>query len=194
MGTIRFATTNAEKVQVAEAICVLYDYGVELVQLDIDEIQGEDPETIIRDKAQRAYKACGKPVVVSDDSWGIHALGGFPGPYMKSVNHWFSPEDFIALMAGRKDRRITLYQYLAYHDGKDVTIFHSELHGEIVKTPRGSRALPPVMQVTALDNDAGKTISEVFDTGRDMLAARYSDRREAWHELMDWLVGAGPGK
>lgn len=189
MTSINFATTNAEKFQLAEIICARYDYTVNLIQLDIDEIQGEDPETIIRDKAQRAYEACGQPVVVSDDSWGVHALGGFPGAYMKSMNHWFEPEDFIALVARHADRRITLYQYLAYHDGRDITIFHSDLHGQIIDTPRGGRHLPPIMQVVALNHDDGKTISEVFDLGRNAFAGRYDDHREAWNDLMDWHTG-----
>jgi len=188
MPTIYFATTNPQKLQIGQAICAQYGYDVEPVTLDIDEVQGEDAEYIIKDKARRAYELFGKPVVVSDDSWGIRALRGFPGAYMKSMNHWFSSEDFLHLMNGRDDRRITLYQYLAYNDGKNIEVFCNEIDGTIVDSPRGSSDVPPISQIVALDQDNGKTIGEVFEQDDHTFADRYITRREVWHKLMDWYT------
>src|ERR1035437_9937513 len=81
MKIVYFATTNQEKLLIAKTVCEQASITVKQTVFDIDEIQGEDPELIVKDKARRAYEKLGKPVVVSDDSWNIPALNGFPGPY-----------------------------------------------------------------------------------------------------------------
>lgn len=184
--TLCFATTNKQKIQLAKTVCNEAGIILKTVSLDIDEIQGEDPEIIIRDKLTRAYQKLGKPVVVSDDSWDIRALKGFPGPYMKSINYWFEPEDFIRLMYGIKDRHITLHQYLAYTDGKITKVFSKDIEGEIINEPRGESEKYPDMTVIALDSDNGKTIAQVFDQGVGAVEDRYKNRPDAWHELVEW--------
>ena len=95
MNKIFFVTGNAEKMLIAQTVCSSSGINVEQVIIEIDEIQGEDPMIIVQDKARRAYEGLAKPIVVSDDSWDIPALNGFPGPYMKSMNKWFKSEDFL---------------------------------------------------------------------------------------------------
>jgi len=153
--------------------------------LDIDEIQGEEPEVIIRDKAQKAFDELGQPVIVTDDSWAIAALGGFPGPYMKSINHWFSADDFMRLMKGKKDRGITLIQMLAYCDGLETVVFRSDIPGTIPEHPAGNYG-PPIMKVVALDGDNGKTISEVYDDGKANELDRLHKRSDAWQTFATW--------
>lgn len=186
MKVVYFATTNAEKIQIARAVCEEVGITVKPVAIDIDEIQGEDPQAIVRDKAKRAYEQLGMPVVVSDDTWDIRALKGFPGAYMKSINYWFTPEDFLRLMNGIKDRHITLHQYLAYTDGNVTEIFENDIHGKIISEARGSSEKSPNMTVTVLDSDNGKTIAEVFEQGREAVVARYKKRPDAWHGFVDW--------
>lgn len=182
------ATGNTQKFGIGQTI--LKDYGIELTQkpLEIDEIQGEDSQLVLKDKALKAYKLLGQPVVVSDDWWDIPALGGFPGAYMKSVNHWFTPDDFIALMSDKTERKIVLHAHIAYADGADVHIFSNDLPGVIVDKPRGTYG-PPLMHVAAMDYDEGRTISETYDRGLEHTVDRLQDRGDAWHQLADFLKG-----
>lgn len=186
MNTIYFATSNQEKMLIAKTVCSKFDIKVEQANIDIDEIQGEDPVIIVQDKARRAYEGLAKPVVVSDDSWDIPALNGFPGPYMKSINKWFKPEDFLRLMSGIKDRTIIIHQYLAYFDGDTMKVFSNDIHGKVIEEPRGKNERSPNMTVTTMDNDNGKTIAEVFEQGAKAVAERYITRRDAWHEFAEW--------
>lgn len=180
------ATTNQQKFELGEHI--LASHGIRLIQqvLDIDEIQAEDPEVIISDKVTKAYAAVHQPVIVSDDSWDIPALSGFPGAYMKSINHWFEPHDFIALMAGKTDRSIMIHAYLAYYDGAELVIVHSDHMGEIIYESRGQFG-PPIMHVTAMACDGGQTISEMYDAGKAHDDAHLSDRGDAWNQMAKWL-------
>ena len=186
MQIIYFATSNAEKVQHAQIVCAEFNISLSVVDLAIDEIQSEDPVRIVRDKVLRAYDKFGKPVVVSDDSWDIKALNGFPGPYMKSLNHWFKPEDFLRLMDGVKDRTIILKQLLAYTDGKTIKIFKNDIYGKIIDEVRGANDKSPNMAVIALDDDNGKTLAEVFESGRPAIIERYEKRPEVWHKFIQW--------
>src|ERR1700733_12593651 len=99
MKRLLFSTSNDDKFQTAQHTC--QQYGIEMVQetADIVEIQSEDPEAVALDKAGKAFEHFKQPVVITDDSWGFLGLGGFPGVYMHSMNHWFSAEDFLHLTA-----------------------------------------------------------------------------------------------
>jgi len=171
---------------IAQTVCSKFDISVEQVTVDIDEIQGENPVIIVKDKVHRAYNSLSKPVVVSDDSWHITALNGFPGPYMKSINYWFKPDDFIRLMKGVEDRSIILRQLLAYYDGRTTKIFSKDIYGQVIDEPRGKSDHSPNMSVIVLDDDNGKTIAEVFEQGQTAVAKRYQDRLDVWHGFVDW--------
>ncbi len=166
----------------------LANYGIDLEQvvLDIDEIQSEDIATVIKDKAARAFEAVGLPVVVTDDSWTIPGLNGFPGPYMKFINHWFTPDDFLRLTRDLKDRRIYLNQLVAYQDEHETVIFRSDIQGELLTEARGKHDVA-CMKVVSLDGDEGLTISETYDQGKEHDTERLNRRSGAWKELAEWL-------
>ena len=187
MKTLLCATGNVDKFGIGKTIFAKHGIELEQIVIDIDEIQGEDPETIIRDKAKRAFEQIGKPVVVSDDSWSIPALNGFPGAYMKSINHWFKPADFIRLMKGITDRRIYINQYVAYIDENEIVVFSIDVLGEISLKPAGKYG-PPIMKVTAMDADDGLTISQVYDNNLQHTPGRLTDRSDAWNELAKWYA------
>lgn len=156
-------------------------------EANIDEIQGEDPELIIRHKLMRAYEILKKPVIVSDDTWDIPALNGFPGAYMKSINHWFTANDFLKLMASVEDRRIIMHQFLAYTDGSKTKVFNSDLTGKIIEEARGKNIKSPNMEVIVLDADHGKTIAQVFEQGTEAVLARYKNQPDVWHKFIKWM-------
>ena len=186
MKTVYFATTNKDKIQIAQTVCAEANITVKPVALEVDEIQGEDPEIIVRDKARRAHEKLNMPVIVSDDAWDIKALKGFPGAYMKSINYWFTSEDFLRLMHGVEDRRITLHQYLAYTNGKITKVFKNDIHGQAINEVRGKSEKSPSMTVTVFDSDNGKTIAQVFEQGTEAVVARYKNRPDAWHKFVEW--------
>lgn len=181
------ATGNNLKFGNGKNVCARY--GIELVQkvIDIDEIQGEDPKKIVTRKAQDAYRVLQKSVVVSDDSWAIPGLRGFPGAYMKSVNHWFTPEDFIHLTKDLIDRRVFLQQHIAYCDGTSTIIFNRDIPGTLLTEARGKSG-DPAFKIVALDADNGLTIAEVYDAGKEHEPSRFAKRKDAWHEFAKWYV------
>lgn len=186
MQPIIFASGNPEKRAIAQQACDAANVPLECISLEIDEIQGEDPTIITRNKAERAFEVYGNPIVVSDDSWSIPALKGFPGPYMKSINHWFTPEDFLRLMDGISDRSVYIHQFLAYFDGVEYRLFSRDIPGVIAMEAHGKRGKAPIMNVVKLDVDEGKTLAEVFEQPEAALRRRYETRHDAWHDLVEW--------
>lgn len=187
MPPIYFATTNPEKLKIAEIICTDHDIELKPVSVgDIPEIQGEDIAPIIEHKAKEAFRALGKPVVVSDDGWEFPALNGFPGAYMKSINYWFTSVDFLRLMDGITDRRANIHEHLAYFDGTNYAAFSNIIPGQILTEVRGSHTKAPCMNVVSLDIDNGLSITEVFESGIADSPERYKNRGSAWYDLLAW--------
>lgn len=182
MKQITFATGNDLKLRLAADTAKSYGIHVTGQALEIDEIQSEDAQKVIRDKAAKAFAIVKQPVVVSDDSWAFRALNGFPGVYMHSVNAWFTPEDFLRLMSGVKDRKVTLTQMIVYQDSSGQKLFAQETGGEILLAPSGTSPDSPNHTVTAMDGDGGLSIAEVYN--REHLGDRRVSR--VWQEFFEW--------
>lgn len=176
------ATSNIDKFNAGMATLKKFSINLKQIIVDIDEIQGEDPEIIIKDKAIKAFKLLQKPVVVTDDSWLIPALNGFPGPYMKSINQWFIPNDFINLMKNKTNRSIILHKALAYADENEIVTFQSDVLGKIADKPAGNYG-PTIMKV-AIMSDSKITLSQGYDKGVNRTGS--ISRNDAWVELAKW--------
>lgn len=182
MPDLIFATGNTIKFNIAGKTCAAYGIKLSQSQLEIDEVQSEDPLYIGTKKAEKAYEALARPVVVADDSWSIPALNGFPGPYMKSINHWFGPQDLLNLMQGKKDRRAILTQVLVYKDESGQKVFVHETPGEILQEARGG-GNETSGQIISMQGDNGKTIAEMY-----LSEGNHDERSPAavWHEFAKW--------
>lgn len=129
---INYVTGNSFKFSVAQKR--LMDVDVELIQTDIEtpEIQSTDVEEVAAYSAKFASEALNEAVVVTDTGYYFEALQGFPGPFIKYVNQWFSPEDFLRLMQSKENRKVTVRACLAYcQPNNDPKTFISEVSGTI---------------------------------------------------------------
>lgn len=176
MKTILFVTGNQRKLGEARLGCALYDIEVINESFEIDEIQSHNPRAVAEHKAMAAYKLAGRPVVVTDTCWSIPALNGFPGAYMKDVADWFTEQDFLNLMTGKSDDRISFSENIAYYDGSELKFFTNEFWGRIVP-PRGTGI--SIENVAEFD---GKTLGERRTEGG------YSHKPEdfVWADFARW--------
>lgn len=178
-----FSTGNADKFETAHRVMKLA--GITLVQaaLDIPEIQSDAGAVIAADKAAKAYAILQQPVVVSDDTWEFPGLNGFPGPYMKYVNGWFTADDFVRLTAPLTDRRVVLINHLAYTDGRQTKSFTYRRHGTLLPEARGkSRHISH--EIIAMEGDQG--LSQAEATARGIYHSN-TERVVVWQRLADWL-------
>lgn len=180
MRPLLYATGNTDKFRQAQLVCS--QAGIELIQdsLEVPEIQGEDPEVIARDKAQKAFAKFQKPVIVSDDSWQVHGLRGFPGPYMKSVSKWFSVDDWLNLTRPLTNKQASVRQIVVYQDQAGQQLFSLELPAVLIDEARGS-SHNAFDCITSFDNGA-HTVAEVNSQGRSALGHLPS----VWHDFAEW--------
>jgi non-canonical purine NTP pyrophosphatase (RdgB/HAM1 family) len=177
---LAFVTGNPNKIRDMQEACKPFGIEIEQLDLPVEEIQSFETDKIALHKAKQAYKFAARPVVVQDTFWNILALRGFPGPYMRYINEWFKPEDFLALMQDKGDRTVIRTHTLAYYDGRRSKLFSKDFMGQIAEEPRGEGDAISRIVVTA---GAGGTIAEVRNkTGLSSIPPEES----VWHEFAKW--------
>lgn len=137
MKTILFATGNSRKISEANTTLAPYEIKVEPVHININEIQHLDSTEIAKAKAVSAYREVERPVVVSDTSWEIPALGGFPSGYMKDISYWWTTDNWLDIIKKQQDKRIFCLEHVAYFDGQELKHFVERYEGRFIDEPRG---------------------------------------------------------
>ncbi|MDN5835141.1 MAG: hypothetical protein L0H36_00725 [bacterium] len=184
MNKLLFATGNSRKIQEARQTLDVFGIELEPVSVDSDEIQHSDPAEITKAKARAAYSQLGKPVVVSDTSWSIPALGGFPGGYMKDIGAWLQAEDWLALMSRHADKTIYCHEHVAYYDGQVVRHFVSTYDGLFVDSPRG-RVDDDESFEQVVSLYGGQTMAEQLADGAIASAGESLDH---WKQFCKWYA------
>jgi XTP/dITP diphosphohydrolase len=176
-----FVTSNDHKVTIAKTVCD--GAGIEFERKDVDflEIQSDNAKEIALHKARQAYAEFNEPVAVTDDSWMFPGLNGFPGPYMKYMNQWLTPQDFLNLTKDLDDRRVFMRQAVAYKDGDTEKVFEADIEAVLLKEIRGQSK---ISHFNVISFDGGKhSMAEGEDTRINAIA----QIDNAWHQLCDWL-------
>jgi non-canonical purine NTP pyrophosphatase (RdgB/HAM1 family) len=179
---LHYVTGSESKFLTAQHI--LQKFGVDIAQtvLDIPEVQAETTAEVAIDKAKQAFEKVGEPVLVSDHGWYVTALNGFPGPYMKYVNNWLEPQDFLALMARHSDRSVVLRQDLVYRDSATMKLFSYDISGYLLHKSRGKMGTSWDKIVCLTSDD--KSIAETRDTiGAKLIL---SNETEPWQGFAAW--------
>jgi len=191
MRQITFNTTNEAKLLNAVSVCA--GYGIELIQSrnEVDEIQSNDPKKIALDKAEKIFILVNRPVVITDDSWALPGLNGFPGAYMHAMNEWLTPQNFLDLTRPLKDRRIIQTQHLVYKDKTTTKVFSRENVGKIIDESRGKSKFSH-LTITVFPSDKELTVAEFFEADLDRSKR---DSARIWHDFAKWyLSGTGHDK
>lgn len=182
-----FVTENQCKWQ--SALKTLSAYGIEVEQaiLDTPEIQSENSREIAEYSAKYAAEKLGKPAVVTDVCWNFHALKGFPGPFAKYINKWFTAKDYIALMKGKKDMTITCSEFLSYcQPGKEPITFESTIKGKFSPVAKGNSkwALDQVFIPEGFE----QTAAEIDEKTMDKF---WAEKPTHWKQLAEFLKKEG---
>ncbi len=181
MSDFTFVTSNDAKVGAARVACDAFGITFDREVIDFVEIQALDGDPIAKHKVAQAYEKLQKPVVITDDSWLIPALGGFPGPYMSQINSWLSIDDFLNLTRSLEDRTIILRQIVIYQDASVQKLFSADIPGIILQEARGEYS---IMHLNAISFDAGQhSAGELTQAGQSAIAHLPT----SWDDLCKWL-------
>lgn len=134
--SLTFITSNDEKFRIAELI--LQDKGIPLSRqsLSLNELQSNDLLEIASYSASEAFRLLQTGAAVTDVGFYITALNGFPGPFVKYMNQYLSPENIISLMSGITNREIIVKECLVIASGPSHRrVYWTEFHGRIAEEP-----------------------------------------------------------
>lgn len=178
MKKIILVTGNTRKIGEANVALKDFNITVEQRQFHIDEIQDKDPINIAKHKAQEAFRLADEPIVITDTSWEIPALNGFPGGYMHDIAEWFSPHDFINLLKSYDDKTISFTETIVYQDKKLTKVFSQKFTGLIADKPKG---VGISIEQVAMFN--GFTIGERHQQGK----FSHDPKEYVWYQFGKWF-------
>lgn len=149
--------------------------------IDIQEIQSLDLDEVITSKAKAAFEKLKKPVLVTDVSLEIEALGGLPGPFVKYFLKTLGPEKTVSLIKGRSTKtKVT--DAIAVYDGKGLKIFKGIIYGSLTKKARGKLGFG--FDKVFIPNGFKKTYAEMSASEKNKI----SHRAKALKKLKKYLT------
>ncbi len=173
-----YITSNQEKVNVAQKNLNPLGIEIEKKSFDFVEIQSESIEEIAVHKAKSAFEKLQHPLIVNDAAWHLPALNGFPGPYMKYVNQWFTAENFQTLLEGKEDRTVIYEEVFCYISSTTVNTFKGQVSGIVLNEPKGQGLLS--WRFFSFSQD--KSIAECWEDGIDPI-----ENYTVWKEIADFF-------
>lgn len=133
-----FLTGNEIKLRLASAIWNQYNLQFDHQKLEVPEIQAFTSEEVAKNSARWEANHLNRAVIVNDVGYYIEALNGFPGPYIKYINKWFTSQDFLSLMSGKSNRRLEIQDVLAYCEPEsEPVVFIAKLYGNLTMKAEG---------------------------------------------------------
>jgi len=181
---IYYATGNSGKFEEASRCIKKHAPFIELKQLDIDieEIQTLDQKAIALDKARKAYKIIGKPVLVDDGGIYFEKYHEFPGTLSKFIYKALGFEGIFRLVS--EGDRGYFKLTLAYNDGKREKTFECKKEGEIVTLKKDTPFYHnlPFMSIFKPDG-SDKTYAELHDSEEK---EPYAFRQQAIKKFIEW--------
>lgn len=184
MKTIYLVSTNPVKLEIAQSYAIPYQVTLELVDMETPEIQSMSVNEIAEYSAVYAAEKLQKPVLTTDAGLFIKALNGFPGPFIKYSNHFFTSENYLDLMKGKSDRSAEWIEGLAYCEpGRDPISVQNKVKATIAKHAEGNAPGRDIQEVLILE---GKEKVGAI-TPEQELTDFWVEHVTAWKELFSEL-------
>ncbi|MFA5249031.1 MAG: non-canonical purine NTP pyrophosphatase [Candidatus Paceibacterota bacterium] len=180
---IIFITGN--KYKFATAKKALADLDLELVRQDMEtpEIQSTNVEDVAMYSARWASKSLESPAFLTDCGISLETFKGFPGPFVKYTNQWFSAEDYINLMKGKENRSLEARDCLAFcQPGKEPKLFISVVRGRVAEKC-GRKGMTPIDDIF-IPEGCDETLS---DMGDEKVIEFWSKNVTYWSDFKKYL-------
>lgn len=183
MEKITFITGNKGKFE--EAKNIFSGSGIELLQeaYDTPEIQSESAEEIAKFSASYIGTKLNKPLFVMDRGFYIQGLNGFPGPFIKYINRWLTPEQVLGLLGDNTNRDAYWVTAVGvYIPGKEVNVFTAKDIGSVPLTIAGElgymadKLFQPKLSEVALS----QMTKETYD--------KFWEGSTCWREMINYLI------
>jgi len=175
-----FVTSNENKWREAQAIL---GRPLERVALELPELQAPRTREVALEKAKAAYALLKRPVIVEDAGLELHALGGFPGPFIKYWEKLGGLASICRAADGLPSRAVEAVCALVAIDGAAVHAVEGRCLGTVSDAPRGTTGFG--WDAVFIPEGETRTWAELTQAEKDAK----SHRRRAWEQLSARLGG-----
>jgi len=179
-----FATGNMGKLE--EMKPAFEQYNIELVQVDADVAEIDDPEIekVAKRKAVDSFESVGKsPLIVEDTGFFVKSLGGFPGVEAAYFDETAGAERILDLMEGEEDREAYFRTAIACYVDGEVHVFTGEMTGRLTQEKKGdSHPHLPYNSFFVPDHSDGESLAE-----NESLKEGEFHRKEATEKFLEWF-------
>lgn len=134
---LRFLTKNKHKFAEFEKLFEESKHTLVKEALSIDELQTEDMEVLVRDKAVKAFATVKRHIFVDHTGLQFELLGGFPGGLTEIFWNKLENARLAKLIGQSSQPAVIATTYLAYCDGRRVHLFRGSIEGRVAPEPRG---------------------------------------------------------
>ena len=180
LGQLKFVTSNADKVR--EATDILGFSLDQVSSIKIDEIQSDDINKIVIDKAKKSYDIIKLPVLVEDSGLIFTAWNGLPGPFIKWFETSVGCHGLLKMIDGFENREALAVCFVAIFDGKKLIVGKGEARGKIASSIRGVNGFG--WDVIFIPEGHKKTFAEMASSEKNLI----SHRRLAFENLKNKII------
>ncbi len=137
--TVRFLSSNGNKIR--EVQDILAPKGVKAIPVaqKIEEIQTDNVESLIRDKAIKAFEIIGRPLFVEHTGLYADALNDLPGGLTQVFWDKLEADKMSEIFKLLRNQSVTAKTHIGLIDGKTIRMFVGEIGGSFSDEPRGDR-------------------------------------------------------
>lgn len=169
-----FVTSNENKWREAQAIL---GRPLERVTLELPELQAATTREVALEKAKAAHAVLKRPVIIEDAGLELHALGGFPGPFIKYWEKLGGLASICRAADGLPSRAVEAVCALVAIDGEVIHAVEGRCLGTVSDAPRGTMGFG--WDAVFIPEGGTCTWAEVTQAEKDAK----SHRRRAWEQL-----------
>lgn len=178
--SVRFISSNPYKRE--EFIELLRGRGYEILTIDMKvyEIQTDNIDMLVEDKAIKAFEKMGRPLVIEHTGLSISKIRGLPGGLTQMFWDTLEAERFAELLGTPPGNEAVARTTVAYCDGRSLKKFTGEISGHVVEKPRGDRHFQ--WDTVFVPNGESLTFAEM-----GLRKNEISMRKQAIYQFVDWL-------
>ena len=131
-------SNNPHKIEEVKDFLKAYNIEVIGKVIKLEELQTENLESLIKDKALKAYRKIGRPLIVEHTGLSLEKINGLPGGLTQIFWDKLGVENFAKIFGAPDDSsKAVATTVLCYVDGKKINNFKGEIKGYITNTPKG---------------------------------------------------------
>lgn len=180
---IRFISSNPFKTEEFISIMASEGYEILTTTLKVYELQTDDIDMLVEDKAIKAFEKIGRPLLIEHTGLSIKRIEGLPGGLTQMFWDTLQAERFAELFGMPPGNEATARTTIVYCDGRKIRKFNGAISGQISDEPKGDRHFQ--WDTVFVPDGETKTFAEM-----GLRKNEISMRRKAIQQFLCWLDGS----